>query len=114
MWARCATREITRVVSASLKSRGDIESIVDTDGLSAGKTARLVFRSWDEATPPFIVKVRDPTGKTILDRVIRELPTGQPQSAPPVTFSITVAGQYEILIKELYGKKEGEATLIVS
>ena len=73
-----------------------------------------MFRTWDDASPPFTVKVRDPVGRTILDRVIREMPTGEPQSAPPVMFTLTVAGTYEISIRELYGKMEGNATLIVS
>lgn len=101
-------------VAASLTSFGDIESICQTDDLAAGKTARLVFRTWDDASPPFTVKVKDPDGKTILDRVIRELPTGKPQSAPPLTFSVMQVGAYQITIRELYGKKEGEATLAVS
>ena len=101
-------------MAANIQSIGDIESIIQGDDLGPGKTARLVFRTWDDASPPFTVKVRDPTGKTILERVIRELPTGQPQSAPPVTFSLTVAGLYNISIRELYGKMEGEATLTVS
>lgn len=77
-------------------------------------TARVVFRSWDDVSPPFTVKVKDPTGKTVLERVIRELPTGRPQSAPPLTFSVAIVGAYKISIKELYGGKEGEATLTVS
>jgi hypothetical protein len=101
-------------VAATLKSTGDIESIVDTDDLTAGKTARLVFRTWDDASPPFTIKVRDPGGRTVLDRVIRELPTGQPQSSPPITFSVATVGEYQIEIRELYGKKEGTATLVVT
>ena len=60
-----------------------------------------------------ISPVAGPDGKTVLDRVIREMPTGQPQSAPPVTFAVRATGQYKISIKELYGKKEGLATLTV-
>jgi hypothetical protein len=101
-------------VAATIESAGDIEVVCQTDGLTAGKTARLVFRSWDVVNPPFTVKVRAPTGKTILDRVIRELPTGKPQSPPPVTFSVAVTGDYTITIAELYGKAEGAATLHVT
>ncbi|HHH30825.1 MAG TPA: hypothetical protein ENK57_21115 [Polyangiaceae bacterium] len=101
-------------MAARIESSGDIEIICQTDDLSAGKTARLVFRAWDDTKPPFTVKVVDPTGKSILERVLRELPTGKPQSAPPVTFSVSVVGQYAISIRELYGKLEGEATLTVS
>ena len=100
-------------MSATIESSGDIETICQTDDLAPGKTARLVFRAWDDTSPPFTVKVRSPAGKTILERVIRDLPTGRPQSAPPVTFSISMSGDYKITIGELYGKAEGEATLRV-
>ena len=99
---------------ATIESTGDIESICQSaDSLKTGDTARLVFRTWDEASPPFTVKVRGPDGKTVVDRVIRELPTGEPQSAPPLAFAVRAAGTYEISIKELYGKKEGSAKLHV-
>lgn len=99
---------------ARIESTGDIESICPSaEALRNGDTARLVFRTWDDASPPFTVKVRGPDGKTVLDRVIRELPTGQPQSAPPITFAVRGVGKYHISIKELYGKKEGLATLTV-
>ncbi|MEZ4445790.1 MAG: hypothetical protein R3B72_42330 [Polyangiaceae bacterium] len=101
-------------MAATIQSFGDIESISQSDSVTTGGTARLVFRAWEDPKPPFTIKVRDPTGKTILDRVIRELPTGKPQSAPPVTFAVTAPGIYEISIRELYGKLEGEATLTVT
>jgi hypothetical protein len=101
-------------VAATIESSGDIEVVCQTDGLAVGITARLVFRSWDAVNPPFTVKVRGPSGKMILDRVIRDLPTGRPQSSPPVTFSVSGAGEYMITIAELYGKAEGAATLRVT
>lgn len=73
-----------------------------------------MFRTWDDASPPFTVKVKSPSGRTVLDRVIRDLPTGKPQSAPPITFAVANTGAYHITISELYGKKFGEATLTVS
>jgi hypothetical protein len=101
-------------VTASIASSGDIEIVCQTDGLAVGQTARLVFRSWDAVNPPFTVRVRSPEGKTILDRVIRDLPTGKPQSSPPVTFTLPVVGDYAISIRELYGKTEGQATLKIT
>lgn len=101
-------------MAARIQSSGDIEIICQTDDLAAGKTARLVFRAWDDTKPPFTVKVLDPSGKSILERVLRELPTGKPQSAPPVTFSVSIVGEYAISIKELYGKLEGQAMLTIS
>jgi hypothetical protein len=100
-------------VSATIESSGSIETICDTDDLAPGKTARLVFRAWDDASPPFTIKVRSPAGKIILERVIRELPTGRPQSAPPVTFSVAMSGEYKISISELYGDAAGDAILRV-
>ncbi len=100
-------------MSVTVQSTGDIESICPQQQLRAGETAELVFRSWDDVTPPLTIKIRSPSGKTILDRVLRELPTGQPQSPPPVNFPVKVAGQYRIVIRELYGKAEGKATLTI-
>jgi len=105
---------VEATVTASIQSIGEIESICQSDAISAGSTARLVFRTWDDASPPFTIKVRAPNGKTILERLIRELPTGKPQSAPPVTFSVQIVGDYHITISELYGKASGEATLSVT
>ena len=99
---------------AKIVSSGDIETMCDTTGLSPGGTAKLVFRAFDDASPPFTIKVRAPGGKVILDRVIRELPTGRPQSAPPVTFPVAAGGAYRIEINQLYGGCGGEATLDVS
>jgi hypothetical protein len=102
-------------VAATIQSSGDIESICQApDAVGVGQVARIIFRAWDDVTPPFTVKVRGPDGKLVVDRVIRELPTGRPQSAPPVTFSVTMAGDYQIEIKELYGKAEGAARFAVS
>ena len=51
--------------------------------------------------------------ESIVERVLRELPTGQPQSAPPITFTVSSAGDYKIEIKQLYGKQKGDAVLRV-
>ena len=99
-------------MSANVQTSGDIESICQK-ALTVGGTAELVFRSWDDLSPPFTLKIRGPSGKIILDRVLRELPTGRPQSPAPVTFLVKDSGQYRIVIRELYGKAEGEATLTV-
>jgi hypothetical protein len=98
-------------LGARIHSQGEIESIcLSTDG----GIAKLAFKAYDDASPPFMVKVRDPQGKMVVDRVIRELPTGKPQSPAPLTFSVAITGDYRIQIRELYGKAEGEATLTVS
>ena len=100
---------------ARIESSGDIETICQSTDMAAGGTAKFIFRAWDDVTPPFTIKVRGPDGKMLLDRVIRELPTGRPQSAPPVTFVAPSVGPYKIEIAEIYGsKKTGNATLHVT
>jgi hypothetical protein len=102
-------------VAATVKNTGDIDVICQkADALAPGQTASIVFKCWDDPSPPFTVKVRAPDGKLILDRVIRNFPKDEPQSAPPVTFTVAEAGDYKIQISELYGKLEGEATLTVA
>lgn len=100
-------------VARTIESTGDIETICRTAPLKAGDTAEIVFRAYDEATPPFNLRIKSPSGKTIIERVLRELPTGMPQSAPPVMFTVSTAGEYKIEIKQLYGKQKGDAVLRV-
>jgi hypothetical protein len=90
---------------------GEIETICKTDPARVGELVKLVFRSDDEAEPPFNVKIKSPAGKVIVERILRELPTGKPQSAPPVEFTASAPGAYKIEIKQLYGKQAGRATL---
>lgn len=100
---------------ARIDYNGGIESICqDAGALAPGLSAKLVFRAWDDVTPPVTIKVKGPDGKLILDRVFRELPTGTPQGGPPVTFLVPAAGVYQVHIKELYGQVEGTAKLTVS
>lgn len=98
---------------STVDNSGDIETVSLSSPVSIGDTVRLVFRAYDEATPPFNIKIRSPTGKVIVERVLRELPTGEPQSAAPVEFSASASGEYKIEIKQLYGKQKGEAVLRV-
>ncbi|HSN98111.1 MAG TPA: hypothetical protein VLS89_07430 [Candidatus Nanopelagicales bacterium] len=97
----------------TVDNTGDIETFCQGSPTSLGDPIRLVFRAYEEATPPFNVKIRSPAGKIIMERVLRELPTGEPQSAPPVEFSAAAAGEYRLEIKQLYGKQRGEAVLRV-
>ncbi len=99
---------------ATIESSGEIEIVCESlADLSPNKMAKLVFRTWEDASPPYQIRVKSPSGNIILERVIRVLPTGQPQSPPPVMFSV-VKGDYDITIVELRGKREGHAILTVS
>jgi hypothetical protein len=98
-------------VARTIESVGDIETVCKTDPAKAGEEVKLVFHSDDDMDPPFSLKVKSPSGKVIVERVIRDLPTPRPQSAPPITFTASSPGEYKIEIKQLYGKAKGEAVL---
>ena len=98
---------------ATVDNSGDIETFSKNDPVNAGDVVSLVFRADDDASPPFNIRIKSPTGSVILERVLRELPTGKPQSAPPITFTASAPGDYRIEIWQLYGKQRGEAVLHV-
>ena len=101
-------------MARTIESVGDIETICKTDPARAGEEIKLVFRAEDDADPPFTLKIKSPSGQVIVERVIRDLPTGKPQSAPPVSFTASSGGEYKIEIKQLgAGKQKGEALLRV-
>lgn len=98
---------------ATLESSGEIEIICDTSNLGPSKTAKLVFRTFEDISPPFQIVILSPSGSVILKRVIRALPTGQPQSPLPISFAVQ-KGDYQIEISELSGGAVGRAVLHVS
>ncbi len=100
-------------MARTIESSGDIETVCTTSPLHVGDTASLVFRTFDDPGPPYNLRVKSPSGKTIVERVLRELPTDQPQSAPPITFMLSVSGEYKVEIKQLYGKQRGDAVMHV-
>jgi hypothetical protein len=99
-------------MSARIESHGDIEIVCQTAELAPNKMAHLVFRLFGDAHPPFEIQIKSPSGKVILRRVMRELPTGEPQSPPPISFSVQ-RGEYHIQVSQLKGSAEGHATLVV-
>lgn len=100
-------------MSATIECSGDIEIICDTSDLRAGRNAKLVFRVWEDVMPPFQIKVWSPSGALIVDRVIRDLPTGEPQSPAPVSFTVN-RGAYSIQMIQMRGNAEGNATLTIT
>jgi hypothetical protein len=84
------------------------------DAIHVGDRVAMVFTAEDGAAAPFALKILSPTGATILDTIVRELPTGLPQSAPPVEFVVSARGVYQIEIREIKGRQRGEARLHVS
>jgi hypothetical protein len=108
-----------------IDSSGDIEifcflststrrgSVPFFDEITTGDRVSLVFTPSDGSTPPYSLKIVSPTGASILDILVRDLPTGGPQSPPPVEFVVSSRGTYRIDIRELRGRQRGEARLRV-
>jgi hypothetical protein len=113
-------------MSSELEASGDIEIFCypsmgsPTIGVryfgdvTAGDRLSLVFGPGDSASPPYALKIFSPTGANILDTIVRSLPTGTPQSPPPIEFVVSARGIYKIQIRELKGRQSGEAQLKVS
>ena len=106
----------------SFDSSGDIEIICSKsgaaskhrstlDGLEVGDRVSLMFVPEEGLTPPYSLKVSSPSGASILDSLLRELPTGESHSPPPIEFIVSLRGKYRIEIKDLKGRQRGEATL---
>jgi hypothetical protein len=100
-----------------IDSHGDIETMLHGDQthqpIVVGDRVALVFRAIDDPASPISVIIHSPNGHKILERVLRELPTGLPQSAPAVEFVPSSKGTYQIEVSELRGKQRGTATLKV-
>ncbi|MFO0760663.1 MAG: hypothetical protein U0359_29565 [Byssovorax sp.] len=106
-----------------IESSGDIQVFCHTDAISAsrgnaffgaltpGDTVYLVFNPDDGTSPPYRLKITSPTGAVLLDQTVRDLPTREPQSPPPISFVLSTTGSYKIEIKEAGGRQSGVATL---
>ena len=95
---------------AAGKGRGSVPFF---EAISLGDRVSVVFNDDDGSSPPYTLKIFSPSGANILDTVVRELPTGAPQSPPPIDFIISAKGTYRIEIKEMRGRQRGEAKLRV-
>lgn len=96
------------------ESSGEIEIISLSPRLqsfSIGDKVQLVFKPIDAVNPPYTLKVWSPSGKAIVDTIVRSLPTGEPQSAPPFEFLPSASGIYRIRISEMRGRAYGEGKL---
>lgn len=112
-------------MSSNIESSGDIEvtaaltSATAHPGnqifgaISPGDRVYLVFTPIDATAPPYGIKIVSPSGSTIMDTILRDLPTGLPQSPPPVEFVSSAKGTYRIEIREMKGRQRGTATLKV-
>ena len=90
------------------------QSVPFFDAVTAGDRLSLVFAANDGASAPFALKIFSPSGTNILDSIVRDLPTGLPQSPPPVEFVVSAKGVYRVEIREMRGRQHGEAKVRVS
>lgn len=110
-----------------IESSGDIEVHCHPSGTSASRSTApffgtispgdrlaLLFTPGDGTNPPYALRIISPTGTTILDTIVRDLPTATPQSPPPVEFVVSAKGVYRIEIREQLGRQRGEARVTVS
>lgn len=103
--------EIFAHVAGGANSRSSVPSF---DSIGVGDRVALLFLPGDGSTPPYTLKVFSPSGANIIDTILRELPTGAPQSPPPFEFVVSAPGKYRIEIREMRGRQRGDATLKVS
>jgi len=101
-------------VAQVIEHSGDIETFTSATTVVVGDRVALVFSADSSCDPPFTVKIRAPDGKVVLERVLRELPTGKPQSAPAIELTVKVEGEFKLEIWQIYGKDRGEAILRVA
>ena len=112
-------------MSATIESSGEIEIMCFPSGgivrysvvfeaFAVGDRLSLVFRPIDNPSPPYQLKILSPSGATIIDNMIRDLPTGMPQSPPAIEFVASAKGTYRIEIREMRGRARGDATVRVA
>jgi hypothetical protein len=111
---------------AQIESYGEIEIVCFPSGASSrsyvprfdnvgpGDRLAMIFAANEDALPPFALKIVSPSGATILDSIVRDLPTITPQSPPPIELVISAVGEYHIEIKSAQGRKRGEAKVRIS
>lgn len=109
----------------TIQSSGDIEifchpigvagrgSVPFFDKITVGDRIALLFVPDGNVTPPYSLKIFSPTGATVMDTLVREVPTGGPQSPPPIEFIVSARGKYKVEIRSLKGSQRGEATFSV-
>jgi hypothetical protein len=81
------------------------------DGVGVGDHLSLIFAVTEDATAPYALKIYSPSGANILDTIVRELPTATPQSPPAIQFVVSTKGVYRVEIREVRGRKRGEASV---
>ncbi|MDC3957504.1 hypothetical protein [Polyangium jinanense] len=112
-------------MSGPIESSGEIEiychparssgrgTVPFFDEIRPGDRLSLVFVPSETSVPPYSLKVFSPSGANILDTLVRDPPTGAPQSPPPIEFVVSAPGVYRIEIRTLTGRQRGDAKIRV-
>ena len=107
-----------------IESSGDIEiychpttassrgSVPHFERITAGTRLALLFVP-GESSPPYALKIFSPSGSIIVDALVRDPPTGAPQSPPPIEFVVSANGFYRIEVRSLKGRQSGDAKIRV-
>jgi hypothetical protein len=111
-------------MSAPIESSGDIEifchpthassrgSVPHFDKIIAGTRLALLFVP-NELSPPYALRIFSPSGANILDTLVRDPPTGAPQSPQPIEFVVSANGVYRIEVRSTNGRQRGDAKISV-
>lgn len=109
----------------TVQSSGDIEifchpagatsrgSVPFFDRITVGDKLSLIFIPEGNATPPYQLKIMSPSGSVVLEKLVRDPPTGAPQTPPPFEFIVSARGIYRVEVRALQGRARGEATIRV-
>lgn len=95
---------------AGASGRGSVPAF---DAFKVGDRLALTFVPDGSPTPPYSLKIHSPTGALVLDTLVRDVPTGAPQSPPPIEWNVSVSGLYKVKVQALKGPQKGEATIRV-
>jgi hypothetical protein len=107
-----------------IESSGDIEiychpttassrgSVPHFERISPGTRLALLFVP-GETSAPYALRIFSPSGTNILDSLVRDPPTGAPQSPPPIEFVVSTTGVYRIEIRSTNGRQRGDAQIRV-
>jgi hypothetical protein len=81
------------------------------DKIDPGERLALLFVPGGTTIPPYKLRIISPSGATILDTLVRDPPTGAPQSPAPIEFVVSAIGTYRIEVSSLTGRQRGDAKI---
>jgi hypothetical protein len=104
---------MARLIDSSGEIETQFHDTIPQRPIEVGDKLLIVFRPRDEPEYPISVQIHSPSGSKIVERLLRELPTNMPQSAPAIDFVVSAKGTYTIDVREVRGKQRGQATIKV-